>query len=343
MAGAKPHFLVTIVLIGLLAALDFAGAQIGVCYGRNGNGLPSPPGVVSLYNRNNIRRMRIYDPHQPTLQALRGSNIELILGVPNPDLQGLASSQANANNWVQNNVRNYGNVNIKYIAVGNEVSPVRSETSRYVSFVLPALRNIFNAISAAGLANRIKVTTAVETGLVTNSYPPSRGEFRGDVRGYIGPIIQFLQSNGSPLLVNIYTFFAYLDNPRDIPIDYALLRAGANTPDGRYPNLFAALYDATVSAVEKAGGRSVNIVVSESGWPSAGGTATSIENARTYNQNLIRYVLGTTGTPKRPGRPIETYIFAMFDEDQKPGPDFEKHFGLFSPSGQNKYQISFPR
>lgn len=318
----------------------YTEAQIGACYGRLGSGLPNPADVVALYNRNNIRRMRIYDPHQPTLQALRGSNIELILGVPNTELQNLASSQANANTWVQNNVRNYGNVRFKYIAVGNEVSPVR-QTSQYVGFVLPAMRNIFNAISAAGLGNQIKVSTAVETGLVTNSYPPSRGEFRGDVRNYINPIIQFLANNRLPLLVNIYPYFSHVGNPRDVSLDYALFRSGVNTPDGRYESLFAALLDATYSAVEKAGGSSVNIVVSESGWPSAGGNAASVDNARTYNQNLIRHVLGTAGTPKRPGRSIETYIFAIFDENQKDGPEIERHFGLFAGNGQSKYPINF--
>lgn len=318
-----------------------AGAQIGACYGRFGTGLPTPTNVVALYNSYGIGKMRIYDPHQATLQALRGTNILLILGVANPDLQPLANSQANATAWVQNNVINYSTVKIRYIAVGNEVSPLLPESAQYVSYVLPAMKNLYNAIYAAGLSSQIKVTTAIEMGLMTNTYPPSSSVFRADVAYYINPIIQFLQSKSYPLLANIYPYFAYISNPTAISLDYALFRTGLNTPDGWYPSLFDAMLDATYVAVQKAGGSSVNIAVSETGWPTAGGTAATLTNAQIYNQNLIRHVLSTEGTPRVPGRTIQTYIFDILDENQKPGPEYEKNFGLFYSWGQLKYPISF--
>ncbi|CAA0841765.1 beta-1-3-glucanase 1 [Striga hermonthica] len=342
MAYSKNQFIPTIALCAILvmASLDFTGAQTGVCYGRLGNNLPNPSEVVALLNQNNIRRVRIYDPHGPTLQALSGTNIEVILGVPNTDLQNVAASQANADTWVRNNVRNYPNVRFRYIAVGNEVSPVRGDTSQFVSFVLPALRNIQNAVNSAGLGGRVRVSTVVETGLIGVSYPPADGAFRPDVASYINPIIRHLVDNRAPLLANIYPYFSYIGNRAQIDLRYALF----TSPDGvvaggvRYQNLFYAILDSLYAALERSGGSSLEVVVAESGWPSAGGDTTTVEYARTYNTNLVQRV--RNGTPRRPGRAIETYIFALFDENQK-NPEYERHFGVFLPNRQPKYQISF--
>lgn len=326
-------------VLAVLAVIPAAVQSIGVCYGTNGDGLPSASDVVQLYKSNGITGMRKYTPYGNVLQALGGTNIALILDTGNENLASLAASASNAAAWVEANIQSHTNVNFKYIAVGNEVPQQGGNTKD----ILPAMKNIDAALSNAGITG-VKVSTAVHSG-VTAGFPPSQGTFSVDNGSHMPPIARYLASTGAPLLANVYPYFAFKDPSSGIDISYALFTfPGTRVQDGgnAYQNLFDAMVDTFYSALENAGAGRVPIVVSESGWPSAGGDGMTetAGNAQTYNQNLINHIRTGKGTPKRPVA-IEAYIFAMFNENNKGGAETEKHFGLFNPNKTPAYKINF--
>ncbi|KAL3380140.1 hypothetical protein AABB24_000658 [Solanum stoloniferum] len=190
----------------------------------------------------------------------------------------------------------------------------------------------------------VNVTTSIDMTLMGKSYPPSQGSFRDDARKFVDPVVEFLRNANAPLLLNVYPYFSYSSNPGQISLPYAMFAApNVVVQDGsyQYRNLFDAMVDSVYAALDQIPGRpdqsSIRIVVSETGWPSAGGFGATTDNAATYLRNLIQHA--KTGTPRKP-LPIETYLFAMFDENNK-NPELEKHFGLFSPNKQPKYQLNF--
>lgn len=318
--------------------------RVGVCYGMLGSNLPSPREVVEMLKRYNIGKVRIFQAHHEALRALANTGIEVIVGVGNEELEKIAGNQAAANGWVNDNVRAfYPAANIKYISVGNEVLHYGNE--KYVSYLVPAMRNIQTAVRSANLHKNIKVSTTHASSVLSNSYPPSQGDFRNDLKNTLRPLLSFLAENGSPFMANVYPYFSYVGNKAQISLDYALFKSSAPVVhDGgrEYRNLFDAMVDSLIAACERAGHPDIAVVITESGWPSAGDDgAATVENARVYNNNLVRHVLSNQGTPRRPGKPIQTYIFAMFNENLKAGPEIERHFGLFYPNKNPVYPVNF--
>lgn len=184
--------------------VNFLEAEgIGINYGMLGNNLPSPDKVISLYKSRNITNLRLFNPNSTVLTSLKNSGIQIILGTYNEDLQSLATSQSFATQWVSTNVVPYANsVNFRYISAGNEVIP-----GNLASYVLPAMKNLDAALKSANL--QIPVTTAVSEQVLGVSYPPSQGAFSDSVGSTMTPLVAFLEAKKTPILINVYPYFAY--------------------------------------------------------------------------------------------------------------------------------------
>lgn len=317
------------------AADDTAGAaSVGVCYGTSGDNLPPPSTVVDMLRDNGFTVVRLYWPDPAALGALSGSGIRVVVGAPNDVVQSLGTSQSAAAEWVRQNIEAHPGVTFRFVVVGNEL------TAPDTQFLVPAMENVHAALAAAGL-HHIKVTTAISQATIAVHVPPSAGDFTEEAKSFMSYVVAFLERTRAPLLANLYPYFVYTYNLWKMDMNFALFTSPETmVQDGEYAyqNQFEATVDALYTAVEKLGGYNVRVVVSETGWPTAGGVAASVENAMTYNQNLVKHVC--KGTPRRPGKKVETYVFALFNENLKEE-GVERNWGLFYPSMDRVYPISF--
>ncbi|GER48248.1 glucan endo-1 3-beta-glucosidas [Striga asiatica] len=319
------------------------GGSVGINYGRIANNLPTPHRAVQLLKSHGVDRVKIYDTDQTVLRAFSGSGIKVTINLPNELLSTAARSPSFALSWVQNNIIAYSpSTEIEAVAVGNEVSQNTTQ------FLLPAMYNIQNALVKYNLDSQIKVSSPIALSSLQSSYPPSAGSFRSElVNTVFKPMLDFLRKTGSTLMVNVYPFFAYESNADKISLDYALFRSNTGQVDSgnglSYFSLFDAQVDAVFAAMSALGYDDVPITVSETGWPSRGDTnevGATASNAAEYNRNLVRRVLtGQAGTPLRPNAKLTVFLFALFNENQKPGPTSERNFGLFYPNERRVYDI----
>ncbi|KAK6159461.1 hypothetical protein DH2020_006775 [Rehmannia glutinosa] len=308
---------------------------IGVNYGQVADNLPPPEATAKLLQSTSIEKVRLYGADPAIIKALANTGIGIVIGAANGDIPALASDPNFAGNWVGSNVlAHYPASKIIVVTVGNEV--VTSTDQNLVAQLLPAMQNVQNALNAASLGGKIKVSTVHSMAVLSQSDPPSTGAFGfGDT---MKPLLQFHSSNGSPFMINPYPFFAYQSDPRPVTLAFCLFQPNAGRVDAgsgiKYMNMFDAQVDAVHSALKGMGFKDVEIVVAETGWPYKGDAnevGPSLDSAKAYNGNLINHLRSKVGTPLMPGKSVDTYIFALYDEDLKPGPGSERSFGLYRP------------
>lgn len=231
----------------------------------------------------------------------------------------------------------------RYIAVGNEPF-LSSYSGQFQSYVMPALLNLQQSLAKVNLASYVKLVVPCNADAYEASLP-SQGAFRPELTQIMTQLVSFLNSNGSPFVVNIYPFLS-LYGSSDFPQEYAFFEGTSHSvTDGSnvYNNAFDGNFDTLVAALSKLGYGQMPIVIGEVGWPTDGAISANLTAARTFNQGLIYHVLSNKGTPLRPGvPPVDVYLFGLLDEEAKstlPG-TFERHWGIFSFDGQAKYPLN---
>ncbi|XP_050203428.1 glucan endo-1,3-beta-glucosidase [Mercurialis annua] len=319
---------------------------IGVNYGTMANNLPPPKEVATFLVKSTIiNRIKLFDSNREILQAFARTGIEVTVTIPNDQIPQLTNLKF-AQQWLKSNIQPYVSATkIVRILVGNEV--LSTANKLLIARLVPAMQTLHAALVEASLDRKIKVSTPHSLGILSTSSPPSTGKFR---QGYdihvLKPLLSFLRETDSPFMINPYPFFGFSADT----LDYALFRPNPGVIDVNtklmYTNMLDGQLDAVFSAIKLLGFSDIDIVIAETGWPSKGDSSqvgVDVENAAQYNGNLMKHVTSGAGTPLMPNRTFETYMFALFNENLKPGPTCERNFGLFQPDMTLVYDIGILR
>ncbi|KAF0891897.1 hypothetical protein E2562_011290 [Oryza meyeriana var. granulata] len=333
-----------VILTDQVLAASGQGMSIGINYGQIADNLPSPARVSRLLRSMQISKVKLYDADQNVLSAFLDTGVEFVVGIGNENVSAMVDPAA-AQAWVQQHVRPYlPAARITCITVGNEV--FKGNDTALKANLLPAMQSVYQAVVALGLQGQVNVTTAHSLDIMGNSYPPSAGAFRPDVVPYIQPLLNFLSMAKSPFLINCYPYFAYKADPSSVPLEYVLFQpnAGVTDPNTKlnYDNMLYAQIDSVYAAMQALGHTDVDVKISETGWPSRGDpdeAGATPEYAGIYIGNLLERIEMKQGTPLRPSSPIDVYVFALFNENLKPGPASERNYGLFYPDGTPVYDV----
>ncbi|XP_071711183.1 glucan endo-1,3-beta-glucosidase 7-like [Rutidosis leptorrhynchoides] len=326
------HVLLLLITISTVRSQSY----IGVNYGTVADNLPPPSATAKLLQSTSFQKLRLYGSDPVIIKALANTGIGITIGAANGDIPAMASDVNFAKSWITTNVLPfYPASKIILINVGNEV--LQYGEPELKAQLLPAMQNLQTAINDASLGGKIRVSTVHSMSVLGASEPPSAGRFDSSVVDLLKGLLEFNKENGSPFMINPYPFFAYQTDPRPETLAFCLFEPNSGRPDpgsnAKYMNMFDAQVDAVRAALNAMAFNDVEIVVAETGWPYKGGdgeVGATVENAKAYNGNLVAHLRSMVGTPLMPGKSIDTYLFALYDEDLKPGKLSEKSFGIYN-------------
>ncbi|KAL0346546.1 UNVERIFIED_CONTAM: Glucan endo-1,3-beta-glucosidase 4 [Sesamum calycinum] len=323
------------------------GSFVGINIGTDISNLPSAVEIVAILRAHSITHVRLFDADARMLNALSNTGIEVMVSVTNEEVTTIGESPSAAADWINKNVAAYvPTTNITAIAVGSEVLTSLPNAS---AVIVPAMNYLNKALVASNLNYLVKVSTPHSMGIISRPFPPSTATFNATWNSTIYQILQFLKNTNSFYMLNAYPYYEYVKSNGIFPLEYALFKPLPSVKQivdpntlFHYSSMFDALVDAAYNSIAALNFSGIPIVVTETGWPwSAGANEpdATAENAETYNKNLIRRVANDTGPPSQPAIPINTYIYELFNEDKRVGPESGRNWGVLFTNGTAVYDI----
>ncbi|KAL8461455.1 hypothetical protein ACS0TY_032793 [Phlomoides rotata] len=310
---------------------------VGVNIGTDVSNLLSASNLVAFLQFQKITHIRLYDANAEILKALAKTKIRVIVSVPNNQLLAIGSSNATAATWIGRNVAAYyPETLITGIAVGDEVLTTVPSSA---PMLMPAIESLYSALVASNLHTQIKISTPNSASVILDPFPPSQAFFNQSLSPVITQLLQFLSRTQSPLMMNLYPYYVFMQNKGVVPLDNSLFKPLTPSKEMvdpntllHYSNVLDAMIDSVYFSMKNLNVTDVAVLVSETGWPSKGDSKepyATVDNADTYNSNLIKHVFDHSGSPLHPEITSSAYIYELFNEDLRSPPVSEANWGLF--------------
>ncbi|CAA2965202.1 glucan endo-1,3-beta-glucosidase 1 [Olea europaea subsp. europaea] len=323
--------------IGIKVQQDKDEPYVGVNIGTDVSNLLSPADLIAFLQLQKITHVRLYDADAGILKALAKTKIRVIVSVPNNQLLAIGSSNVTAATWIGRNVAAYyPETLITAVAVGDEVLTTVPSS---VPMLMPAIESLYSALVAANLHNQIKISTPNAASIVLDPFPPSQAFFNQSLSSVISQLLQFCSRTQSPLMMNLYPYYVFMENKGVVPLDNSLFKPLTPSKEMvdpntllHYTNVLDAMIDSVYFSMKNLNVTDVVVLVTETGWPSKGDSKepyATIDNADTYNSNLIKHIFDRSGTPLHPEITSNVYIYELFNEDLRSSPVSEANWGLF--------------
>jgi hypothetical protein len=94
-------------LILIISSYLKAESAVGVNWGTISFHRLKPSTVVDLLKDNKVQKVKLFEAEPDVMKALMGSEIQVMVGVPNEMLAALSSSTVASDLWVRQNVSRY--------------------------------------------------------------------------------------------------------------------------------------------------------------------------------------------------------------------------------------------
>eukprot|EP00924_Labyrinthula_sp_SR-Ha-C_P011045 augustus_masked-scaffold_33-processed-gene-3.59-mRNA-1 protein AED:1.00 eAED:1.00 QI:0/-1/0/0/-1/1/1/0/332 len=237
---------------------------------------------------------------------------EIYLGIPNVQLADFAGGNSGLITELVNLVEELNPFVAQFhIAVGNEPF-VNGVDGNLVSQAIDTLRN-----RLPGFPLSIPFSMAI----FATSFPVADSTFQDSFLATYTHAVNKVDF----FTINTYPFFVGIQE--GVTLD-TLLGPDMVIMDNQV--------SATRAALDRHFGYKANfqIVVGETGWPTAGNSLATPQNGFEYLRNAVSWIENTSRSGSKIAR---AYLFELLDENLKNGDETERHFGALGANGNDKF------